>query len=62
VGIAAVRQLDFDHVAAEVAEQTARVGAGYMAADVDATETFKCSGNHARLESSTMTLHLSQSK
>ncbi len=46
MGIAAVGQFDFDHFAAEIAEQAARIRAGHMAANVDAGETFESSGDH----------------
>ena len=46
MGIAAVGQLDFDHVAAEIAQQAAGVRPGDVAADVDASKSFERSGNH----------------
>ena len=46
VGVAAVGQFDFDHFAAEIAEQAARIGPGDVAADVDANSSFESSGNH----------------
>ena len=46
VGVAAVGQFDFNHFAAQVAEQAAGVGPGHMAADIDASETFESAGDH----------------
>jgi hypothetical protein len=48
--VAAIGQLDFNHLAAKVSEQAAGVGAGHMAADIDASGTFEGSGDHARLD------------
>jgi hypothetical protein len=46
VSIATLGQFDFNYLAAEIAEQTAGVGSGYMAADFDASKTLKSSGDH----------------
>jgi hypothetical protein len=46
MSIAASGQFDFDHFAAKITEETARVGAGDMAADIDAGKSFERSGNH----------------
>jgi hypothetical protein len=40
MSIAAAGQLDFDDVAAQIAEQAASVGPGHMAADIDASKSF----------------------
>jgi len=46
MGVASVGQLDFDDFATQVAEQTAGIRAGHMAADVDANSSFESSSYH----------------
>jgi hypothetical protein len=46
VGIAAVGQFHFNDFAAKIAEQAAGVRTGDMAADFDASGSFKRSGDH----------------
>src|SRR5258707_6964902 len=62
VRVAAVGQFDFDHVAAEIAEQAAGVGAGHVAADVDTSITFESSGNHVRFKSLKQFTYLNQKR
>jgi hypothetical protein len=52
MGVAAVGELDFDHLAAKIAEQAAGVGSSDVTAQVDTKGSFKCSGDHARFNSS----------
>ena len=49
MSIAASRQFDFDHFAAKITEETARVGAGDMAADIDAGKSFERAGSHGSI-------------
>ncbi len=56
MGIAAIGQLDLDHFAAQIAEQTTRVGPGHMAADVDTSIAFEGAGDHSCFKTSPMSL------
>jgi hypothetical protein len=46
MGVTAYGQFDFDHFAAEVAQETPRIGAGYMAANIYSYRSFERSSNH----------------
>jgi hypothetical protein len=56
--IAAVGQLNFDDLAAQVTKQTAGVGTGHMAANLNTNSSFERSGNHVFFKTSTSSVLL----
>ena len=58
MGVAAVGQLDFDDLAAQVAEQAAGIWARHMAANVDANSSFESAGYHVFFKTSTSSVLL----
>jgi len=61
MGVASIRQLNLNHFATKIAEETASIGAGYMAANIYDNGSFESSSNHF-FSLSLQEFHLSQLK